>query len=284
MDAIEFGILALWVVSACLFGAAFTMLGPRPEDYRRAKSFFVVAGGLFGVTGIMWGLESTSPTLVRLLVVGCMGAISFVSIVEGLRFTSGRESISPETTTVETSTEKNTPLEKVNKSPDITLRFIYPKSPALVLDNKSDYIATQIKWTVVLWNLDDPRKYSKPTDTPADSHEPLQIPVQIFDFIRPKTSGGPQNLFDSDLVHPFVKKGDRLIGSASVDCPDCLRGHTFFVSIVFGEGGWYYEEETTVSGQVLIPRVLTKESVLKYIEDITQKIPEQKRVAISDPK
>ena len=62
------------------------------------------------------------------------------------------------------------PLTK--ELPDVALRFVYPKSPALVLVNQSAVIARDIKWTVVLWNMDLP-----------DRNDPLPIPVSTFDWI-----------------------------------------------------------------------------------------------------
>jgi hypothetical protein len=38
-----------------------------------------------------------------------------------------------------------------------------------------------------------------------------------------------------------VKLGDRLVGSAFVDCPECSKGHTYLVSITYGQGGWFVE-------------------------------------------
>jgi hypothetical protein len=114
---------------------------------------------------------------------------------------------------------------------DVTLRFVYPTGPALMLINQSEKVAQYIKWTVVIWNLDDPKGFSSGPH-PADIHEPFQIPISIVDFLRPGAST-IQNLFSSPLVTPHIKDGNRLFGSASVVCPDCARGHTFIVYIVW---------------------------------------------------
>jgi hypothetical protein len=50
------------------------------------------------------------------------------------------------------------------------------------------------------------------------------------------------NLFNSPSVSPLLKNGNRLFGSAVVDCPTC-RGRTYIVYIVWGQGGWVYEVE-----------------------------------------
>jgi hypothetical protein len=165
--------------------------------------------------------------------------------------------------------------------PDVTLRFVYPESPTLVLENLSDKTAQNIKWTVVLWNLDDPRAYSPGVHAP-DIHEPLQIPIATFDFIRPHSLSGPQNLFASPLVAPYVKLGNRFAGSASTVCPECSRGHTFLVYIILGEGGWYSEVSDITNGDVVIPPKLTKSQVLQYASQILN-IPNKDRTPITGP-
>jgi hypothetical protein len=125
-------------------------------------------------------------------------------------------------------------------APDVTLRFIYPEMPALVLVNVSNKVAREIKWSVAIWNIDDPRAYLNPGAAP-NAHDPLPIPVSTFDFLRPRTASGPQTLFNSPAILPHVKQGQRLAGSASVICPECGRGRSYLVHILFGEGGWYTE-------------------------------------------
>jgi hypothetical protein len=164
------------------------------------------------------------------------------------------------------------------KFPDVTLRFVYPTSPSLMLDNISDVTAKQIKWTVALWNLDNPMVYSDPSN--KNDHEPLQIPISTFDFIRPLLSGGPLNLFGSNLVAPYIKKGDRLVGSASVVCPECERGHTFTVYIEYGKGGWYCEITNEQSGNVLIPTKIKLDDINQYVDTVFMNSPENKRVEI----
>jgi hypothetical protein len=164
--------------------------------------------------------------------------------------------------------------------PDVTLRFVYPENPAVVLLNNSNKVANQIKWAVLLWNLDSPRAYSNQTHSP-DDHEPLQIPFSTFDFLRAYTAGGPQNLFGNPLVEPFVRKGDRLFGSASVVCPECSRGHTYFVYIEYGKGGWYWEQKNEESGSPIYPSRLFKSDVLAFFERMTTQIPLAERLPIS---
>jgi hypothetical protein len=173
------------------------------------------------------------------------------------------------------------PVPQVAEQPDVTLRFVYPSSPALVLVNGSGAIARNIKWSVALWNMDDPRTYVSSNPSP-DAHDPLPIPVATFDFLRPRTVGGPQNLFDGPLVAPHLKNGQRLFGSASVVCPECARGHTYIVSIIWGEGGWYVETLNSNEGELLIPPNFKQETVIAYYRDILAKTPEAVRIPIED--
>jgi hypothetical protein len=116
----------------------------------------------------------------------------------------------------------------------------------------------------------------------ADKHEPLPFPTSTFDYIRPKSNSGPLNIFNSPFVAPHAKPGDRLIGSASVVCPDCERGHTFVVYITLGKGGWYHEIKDEKSGDIIIPTRLTRQSVIEYFNVLMARIPEHERTPITD--
>ncbi|MGA2782125.1 MAG: hypothetical protein ABSF13_09430 [Smithella sp.] len=152
----------------------------------------------------------------------------------------------------------------------MTLRFVYKKEPALVLDNVSGKIAREIKWGVFLWNYDLPER-----------NDPLPIPVATFDWLRPHDHSGPLDLFGLPNVPTFVKAGDRLFGTASVICPECSRGRTFFIYIKLGEGGWYVEHLTEKSGGMIVPKDFTKEGRMRFYEEILA-LPVQSRIPILD--
>ena len=172
----------------------------------------------------------------------------------------------------------NQTFTTASEVPDVILRFVYPDMPALVLINQSNKIARDIKWSVALWNIDDPRTYINPGAAP-NAHDPLPIPVSTFDFLRPHAIGGPQALFNTTLVLPYVKPGQRLVGSASVVCPECGRGHTYLLYIIFGQGGWYTEVADKKEGELIIPHHLTKELVANYYNEIVQ-TPDSARIPI----
>ncbi len=150
------------------------------------------------------------------------------------------------------------PSEKASEAlPEVALRFVYPKSPALVIVNSSNSLARDIKWTVVLWNMDLP-----------DRADPLPIPVSTFDWLKPHQEGGPQNLFGGGSVAPLLKSGDRLFGSASVNCPNCARGRTYIVYIVYGNGGWVSDLPEENSGGLIIPPNVLKETREEYFKNL----------------
>jgi pimeloyl-ACP methyl ester carboxylesterase len=161
---------------------------------------------------------------------------------------------------------------RTREGPDVTLRLVYPGEPALLLINQSGAIARDIKWTVTLWNLDLPERTN-----------PLPIPVSTFDWIRPRQTGGPQNLFGAPAVKSLLSSGNRLIGSASVVCPDCTRGRTFVIYIVWGQGGWFTEVVDRKDGEILIPNRFTKTLISQYAKELLSLIPESARIPISEP-
>jgi len=154
---------------------------------------------------------------------------------------------------------------------DVGLRFVYPKSPALKIVNLSDSLARDIKWMVVVWNMDLP-----------DRNDPLPIPVSKFDWVKAHNEGGPQNLFNTTSVSPLLKPGNRLFGMASVDCTTCSRGRTYIVNIIWGQGGWVAEVEDEKSGMVFIPLNLLKDSRVNFFKILEVKAAENLRVPIRE--
>lgn len=178
----------------------------------------------------------------------------------------------PPTKAPPTQQKPQLPLSPPKESPaDVALRFVYPKSPALVIANLSDSLARDIKWTVVLWNMDLP-----------DRNDPLPIPVSTFDWLKARDEGGPQDLFNGPLVAPLLKPGNRLFGSVSVDCPACARGRTYIVYIVWGQGGWFSEVENERSGRIIVPPKFLKDSREKYFKALEAAIPENSRLPIGE--
>lgn len=129
------------------------------------------------------------------------------------------------------------------EKPEVTLRFVHPKSPYIQLVNTSNAVAAHIKYQVAAWNL----------DTFAQSQNPLPVPPSEFDLLTSRNTTLPINIFETPTVAPFVSQGNRIFGSASVICPTCTRGRTFWFYIVWGKGGWYSENTDINNGNIVLP-------------------------------
>jgi len=155
--------------------------------------------------------------------------------------------------------------------PDVSLRFVYPKSPSLILVNQSGVIARNIKWTAALWNIDLP-----------DRNNPLPIPVSNFDWIRPHDESGPLDLFGNPSVASLLKPSNRLFGSVSILCPECARGRTYIVYIIWGDSGWFTEIESQKDGKVIIPPNFLNTSRDKYFKALEAAVPLAARTPIDE--
>jgi hypothetical protein len=163
--------------------------------------------------------------------------------------------------------QQNEASNKIAASPLVGLKFVYPQYPDLVVLNESSITARGIKWQVVLWNMEHPEIF-----------DPLRIPSQIFDFIKPHDESGPEDLFGP--VASSLHAGDRLIGCASVDCPDCRNGRTYALYVAWGIGGWYSELKG-INGKLVTPLVpMSRENVLGYFTYLDSIVPISERVPI----
>jgi hypothetical protein len=156
--------------------------------------------------------------------------------------------------------------------PDVTACLIYPSSPALVLLNTSDQVAEQIKYSFALFDLDS-----------ADRKQPLQIPVATFDFIKGKSVGGPQDILSTLRSPTSVKAGDKVIGSLGISCPKCAVGHTYWISLVVGQGGWFSELRGETSGNWVVPLIQlgkTPEIAVDNLAGWIANVPDAERVPV----
>jgi hypothetical protein len=188
------------------------------------------------------------------------------------------ESKEPLKTTPTPTPEPSKPVPKTPSTqqpavemPNVSLRFVSPKSPVLIIVNPSNVVAKEIKWAVVLWNLDLPDRYN-----------PLPIPSNSVDWIKPHDEVGPANLFDLPTVFPLLNPGNRLFGCAMIDCPGCSRGRTYIVYIVWNEGGWYSEINKNHPGKIIAPPNLSKEVMGKYFQLLESMAPPSARTPIGN--
>jgi hypothetical protein len=230
-------------------GLALAMGSGGATEFWIARISFIAA--VLDVSGLtIWWIYNSGLSVGTIAVGVVVGGCSVVALPEVLRWIDAKETAA-------------------NQRPDVKLRFLYPDSPALVLINDSDAIARDIKWFVSLWNMDLP-----------DRNDPLPIPISTFDWLKPSTVSGPLDLFNSPLVAPLLKPGNRLFGSASVNCPQCARGRTYIVYVTWGSGGWFAEMEDVKSGEVIIPQNFMKETRERYFKAIDAAVPAQSRTPI----
>lgn len=118
--------------------------------------------------------------------------------------------------------------EKLSK-PEITLEFEGLKNTAVSVRNISKNVVRDPMYQVVLYNVDSPED---------ERFQPLWIPVQKGDYIRVNERLGPMSMLSLPLVQKQIKLGHRLIGYATVSCPNCTRPF-YWIYIRNGFGGWY---------------------------------------------
>ena len=80
--------------------------------------------------------------------------------------------------------------EEETAHPDVTLRLVYPESPAVMLINLSDVVAREVKYWAAIWNF--------------ETKNTLPIPVSTFDYIRAHEGGGPLAFFGLPNVQSLL--------------------------------------------------------------------------------
>jgi hypothetical protein len=157
------------------------------------------------------------------------------------------------------------------KIPDVAMAFYNPAGPYLRIINESDAIARQIKWSVVVWNVDD-----------TSNLNPLPIPVQTYDYLRPRHSGGNEVPFANSLLSGEVRIGTHLFGCATVECPDCTKGRSYWIYIDYGNSGWY-SEIPGGDAQLRVPAEMSHDGILRYEAAMIASVPVSKRIPLGQP-
>jgi hypothetical protein len=67
----------------------------------------------------------------------------------------------------------------------------------------------------------------------------------------------------------------------SVLCPECSRGRTYIVYIVWGKSGWFSEVENEKTGKLIIPANFLKEAREAYFKALEAAVPEKSRIPIA---
>jgi hypothetical protein len=156
--------------------------------------------------------------------------------------------------------------------PEVALQFVTRERPALVIQNTSEVPAKDIKRQVAIWNMDN---------LPPDLN-PLQIPIGAFDWLKGHQESLHEELFPERL-RANLAPGNRLIGSATVDCPTCGKMKTYVIYIIWEEGGWY-SEVNPKSGKsgILVPIKVSKEAIDLYFRSLENLAPPESRIPIEN--
>jgi hypothetical protein len=153
------------------------------------------------------------------------------------------------------------------KKPKVSLRFVTTQFAYIQLVNSSDVVAPNIKWMIAAFNLDN-------------LPDPLPIPAGNFDVLTPNNASFPIRVFQTPAGSPLVKPGDRIFGSASVTCPTCSRGVTYWFYIVYGQGGWYAENPDVTNGNIIVPK--GPSHIEEFADHIFRTIASTARISIEE--
>lgn len=143
------------IVVPLLIGIGIGVLSMTPPEFVLARCCFALAAALFlGKVG-WWLAGSEIARLEKAFLAFLLFGAAGWGWVESWRWIASREALA-----IEARSQKppEPPKVEIPEAPDVTLRFIYPNEPALVLVNQSGVTARDIKWTVALWNLDMPER------------------------------------------------------------------------------------------------------------------------------
>ena len=161
-------------------------------------------------------------------------------------------------------------MDQADARPLVGLKFIGSKGPGVACVNESDVMARDMLLQVVLWNRD------------TLELQPLPIPTQKCDWLRPHDEGAP---YDLSRWLAQLKPGTHLIGSAMISCPNCITGRTYVVSIILGDSGWFSEVNPGPGqqGRVFVPHEPNSEvSCAKFLDALEGLVPVDRRLPIPD--
>ena len=143
--------------------------------------------------------------------------------------------------------------------PDVTAHFDN-KGNAILFVNNSGGTALNVSWQAVFWDL---AAVSSGKNFPGRIETPVQIPTQAFTFLAPHSDAGPQ----MPTWYPTPpNRQHTYFGSIGINCSNCRRGHTYFVLLQSGGGGWSFEVASMKNGHVLGPRTFLASDVSEFIQ------------------
>jgi len=159
-------------------------------------------------------------------------------------------------------------------APSVGLAFLHPSSAAIVAVNTSSKVVEQPKYQLLLFNLDDARG-------DGERLRPLPFRVAVGDYIQPRGHWGPNTMMGLPAVAENVRRGDRIVGWASVRCPTC-ETHYYWLYLEHGLRGWYSKlPDGSLPDQAGFIRLLD-ESAETVVARLENEVPEGDRTPIGD--
>ena len=113
----------------------------------------------------------------------------------------------------------------------ITATLKNPEDLVIFASNKSSRVADGVKWELMTFRTSDYSVFSYAT--------------QDLGYVKPHSDSANYEMDLSTLPKgphdgAELSRGDTLVGSLSIDCPEC-EGTTYIVHIKYGFNGWYCE-------------------------------------------
>ena len=252
---------AIAVGAVFFFGVGLTMTtsGATQNEFLWAKACFIFSGLLLVIGYCLMTYGTVRPMWLRVASSAVMGGLALVLVTELIGWVAFKEQ--------KISVSQNANSTSIEQAPDVSVAFVYPEAPALVLVNNSQVVAKDIKYWSGFWNLD------------SNSDQPLPIPVAIFDWIRPNEVSAPQAFFTLQNIAPLISKGNRLVGLVGVTCPTCLKVRLFWVYVLWGSGGWYSETDVQTDWGAFNKTI---PEIAKDPDKFFSGIPEASRIKISE--
>jgi hypothetical protein len=155
--------------------------------------------------------------------------------------------------------------------PDVTMCLANVAFPALAIKNPTEQVAPNIRYSFGLFDLDS-----------ADPGSPLPLKSFTFDFVPAKGVGGPMDIFTGVTG---LKNGDRIVGSIGLACPTCVTGRTYWISILWGQSGWFSPVHGESSGGVMLAYFSPPPNPMRAlspdaIASLVSQVPAEERIPI----
>ena len=164
--------------------------------------------------------------------------------------------------------KQDTTANKGHEQPILIASLVTPSDPSIVVENIADTVADDINWELVMFRIPD--------------HAFCSYSTQKIGYVKGHSKSASYTMSLNAIGHapqtPRLMKGDKLVGSISIDCAKC-DGTTLIVSFNWEMDGWYYRLPDSHGG-LYLPKGMTDAAVDEYVSSIERVIPAQLRQPI----